>query len=190
MRVISIFALIFSSLCVASGCAYRFGLSERALPGGYTQVAVPVFKNATQDVGIEMYFTNSLIRRFARSQVARVTDKETSPLVLEGMIKKIEVVPGPGVTKDGLPGLPDQSVLTTSYRIVVDANITLRRKSDDKVVWEGSFQNEKVYEAPRIATAIVNSANSTYNHNVRQQTIAALAEEMMAEAHDRMTENF
>lgn len=188
MRTLLLFALIFST----SGCAYRLGLSERALPGGYTQVAIPVFKNASQDVGIEMYFTNAIIRRFARSQVASVTDKEISPLTLEGKIVDIETKPGPAVTKDSrqLSNLPDQAVLTINYSIIIVAEITLRRKSDDKVVWQGTFRNERVYEAPRISTAIVNSANATYNHNVRNQTIALLADEMMAEAHDRMTENF
>lgn len=188
MRTFLLSVLIFST----SACAYRFGLAERALPGGYTQIAVPVFKNLSQDVGIEMYFTNSLIRRFARSQVARVTDKESSPLVLEGTVKKIVTEPGPAVTTDDRQAryLPEQAVLTTNYRLIVTTELTLRRKSDDKVVWTGSFMNERVYEAPRIGTPIVNSANATYNQNVRQQTIASLAEEMMAEAHDRMTENF
>lgn len=188
MRTILLFALIFSTL----SCAYRLGLSERALPGGYTQVAIPVFKNASQDVGIEMFFTNALIRRFSRSQVASVTNKEISPLTLEGNIVKIITEPGPAVTKGPrqFRELPEQVVLTTNYRLIVVAEIILRRKSDDKVVWQGTFNNERTYEAPRIGTAIVNSANATYNHNVRNQTIAVLADEMMAEAHDRMTENF
>jgi hypothetical protein len=183
-------ALILST-SIVSGCAYTFGLSERALPGGYTEVAIPVFKNDTPDVGIEMYFTNALIERFARSQVARVTSKDTSPLLLEGTIEKIDVIPGSAFTHtDGLSTLPDGAVLTTDYRLVVATKITLKRKSDDKVVWEGTFQGEKSYQAPRIGTAVVNSANATYDHSVRMETISAIADEMMAEAHDRITENF
>lgn len=177
---------------LSAGCAYRFGLSDRALPGGYTQVAIPVFKNSTQDVGIELYFTNALIRRFARSQVARVTDKETSPLTIEGVISKIETKPGPAKTNTDsqLPSLPDNAVLTTSYRLVVTTDLTLKRKSDERIIWKSSFQNEIEYFAPQVGTPIVNSVNATYNQSARQQKIAALAEEMMAEAHDRMTENF
>ena len=184
-------AFVFSLVLVnLIGCAYRFGFSERTLPGGYTQVAIPVFKNLTQEVGVEMPFTNALIRRFARSQVARVSDKETSPLTLEGTIRTINVNDGPKVTNPGLITLPNNAVLTTEYRIVVGAHLILRRKSDEKVVWEGSFSSEKVYAAPRIGTPVLNSANATYNHSARMQTISLLAEEMMNEAHDRITENF
>jgi hypothetical protein len=188
VRILLIFALILST----SACAYRFGLSDRALPGGYSQVAIPVFKNSTQEVGIEMYFTNALIRRFGRSEVARVADKDSAPVVLEGTIKKIDTVLGPALTNQPgqLQTLPDNSVLVTSYRLVVTAEVILKRKSDDKIVWQGSFQNEKVYSAPRIGAAIVNSADATYNHSARLQKISELAEEMMTEAHDRITENF
>lgn len=172
------------------GCAYRFGLSERALPGGYTQLAIPVFRNETPDVGIEPYFTNALIRRFARSQVATVTDKESSPLLLLGTLTEIETVHGPAITKKKFDQLPDQAVLTTEYRLIVRSKIVLKRKSDDKILWEGSFQNEKVYQPPRLLGAVVNSANATYNHSARMEVLARLADEMMAEAHDRITENF
>ncbi len=177
---------------MTSGCAYKFGLAERALPGGYTQVAIPMFKNTSTEVGVEPYFTNSLIRRFSRSQVARVTDKETSPLLLLGYIDAIQIVPGPAVTNSSsqLSTLPDQAVLITEYRLIVKSHIVLKRKSDDKVMWQGSFANEKVYAPPRIGGELVNSANATYNQSVKMETIALLAEEMMAEAHDRMTENF
>jgi len=179
-------------LLTLMGCAYSFGLSHRALPGGYTQVAIPVFKNNTQDVGIEMYFTDALVTRFARSQVARVTDKDSAPVILEGTIKEVKTESGPAVTNKpgGLLELPEGAVLTTEYRLKVTAEIRLRRKSDDKIVWEGPFTNEKVYAPPRIGSKVVNSANSTYNHNMRMETISRLAEEMMIEAHDRITENF
>lgn len=177
---------------MSTGCAYHFGLSERALPGGYTQVAIPMFKNQSTEVGVEPYFTNSLIHRFSRSQVARVTEKESSPLVLMGFIDAIQTINGPAVTNKAsqLSNLPDQTVLITEYRLLVKTHIILKRKSDDKIMWQGTFTNEKVYTPPRIGLDIVNSANATYNQSVKMETIAQLAEEMMAEAHDRMTENF
>lgn len=183
---------------LANSCAYNVGLTDRSLPGGYKQVAVPIFKNRTEDVGIEAAFTNAMIRRLNRSQGAQVTNKETAPLVMEGTILKVETTRGAGVAGHGLdftvkseiPRLPDKSVLTSEYRLVVSANIRLRRKSDDKIIWESNFSNERVYSAPRIGTPVVNSANALYNHSARVDTLGFLAEEMMSEAHDRMTENF
>lgn len=167
-------------------------MSERTLPGGYAQVAIPVFRNTTQEPGIEIPFTDAIIRRFARSQVARVSDKESAPLLLEGTITKVITEEGPKVTNSpgGVRKLPDESVITTEYVLRINALLTLRRKSDDKIVWQGSFSNQKVYPAPRVGTPVINSVNATYNHSARMEYIARLAEEMMAEAHDRMTENF
>ncbi|MGE0526300.1 MAG: LptE family protein, partial [Bdellovibrionales bacterium] len=162
-----------------SGCAYRLGLSERALPGGYSEIAIPVFDNRSGDVGIEMYFTNALIRRFARSQVARVVDKEDSPLVLEGAIVKVETIAGPAQTDQELQTLPEGAVLTTEYRVVVHTSIVLRRRSDEKIIWQGGFSNERVYPAPRIGESVLNSANATYNHSARLYEISRLAEDMM-----------
>ncbi len=186
MYLIVVFAFIFS------GCAYRFGLSERALPGGYTQVAIPMFKNRSSEVGIEPFFTNSLIRRFSRSEVARVTEKDSSPLILLGSIEAVQTINGPSINNGSRQAtdLPNQVVLITEYRLLVKTNIVLKRKSDDKIMWQGNFSNQKVYASPRVGSDVINSANATYNQSVKMETISLLADEMMAEAHDRMTENF
>ncbi len=187
---LALISLLITGSLFLSGCAYHFGLSERGLPGGYTQVAVPIFKNKSPEVGIEPFFTNSLIRRFARSQVARVTDKESAPVTLEGTILTVKTFSGAAKPSNELTTLPQDTVITIEYRLVVTISVVLKRKSDEKIIWEGNFANEKVYAPPRLGTAIVNSANATFNQSARMETISRLADEMMAEAHDRITENF
>jgi hypothetical protein len=172
------------------GCAYRFGLTERQLPGGYTQVAIPMFKNMSPEVGIEPLFTNSMITHMERSQAARVVDKDVAPVVLEGTIDSIITSQGAIKDSSNLITLPQDAVLVSDYRLQVNATINLRRKSDDRVIWTGTFTTEKVYQAPQIGTAVVNSADATYNQSARMQTLGLLAEEMMTEAHDRITENY
>lgn len=141
---------------------------------------------------MEVPFTNALVREFARSKVARISDRESAPMILEGRITNITTNPGAAVTnKPGqLTTLPNDAVLTTEYRLVVKTDMLLRRKSDEKIIWEGSFSNEIVYSAPRIGQAVVNSANANYNQSVRFEKLSRLADEMMSEAHDRITENF
>ncbi len=173
-----------------SGCAYRFGLSERTLPGGYTQIAIPIFKNRTSEVGIEPAFTNALIRRFGRSKVARVTDLESAPVVLEGTIVALKTRGDSPVNNREITTLPSDTVLMRQYRLEVTSEIILRRKSDDRVIWQGSFTNEEVYSPPRIGTAVVNSANATYNQSARMEFLSRLADDMMAEAHDQITDDF
>lgn len=181
--------LVFlSTLFLATSCAYKWGFGDRALPGGYRELAIPMFENESKEPGLEVDFTNSLINRFERSKVALVRDKDHSPLVLRGTITSVDVARGLGASNIGK--LPERAVLSTEYRLTVGADIQLVRQSDQKVIWAGTFSRSKVYMAPRIGTPVVNSANALYNDSIRRETLRNLAQEMMLEAHDRMTESF
>lgn len=173
-----------------AGCAYQWGSSERSLPGGYRQISIPVFANATQEVGIEVDFTNALIREFERSKVARVVNDQTAAVRLEGNVESLNLVADAPAKEEEITALPKDTAYFTQYRIFARTRLRLRRLSDQAVVWEGTFSNEKVYPTPRIGSAVVNSANALYNQSVRRDTVGSLAREMMEEAHDRMTENF
>lgn len=192
------FSVIYSFLLfvvlTSTGCAYRFGYVQRDLPGGYKQVAIPVFKNATQEVGLETFFTNALIRQFNRSQVAKVADKQQSPVTIHGQVKKItyrqtSTVDGNKADENKI-NIPKNTVLAVEYRVLVDAEVILQRNSDNKILWQGTFNNESVYAAPQVGMAIANSVNPLYNHSARMELFETAARDMMAEAHDRMTENF
>ncbi|OFZ18238.1 MAG: hypothetical protein A2Z20_12015 [Bdellovibrionales bacterium RBG_16_40_8] len=188
------YILSFIGFMVISGCAYRFGYVQRDLPEGYKQIAIPVFKNMTQEVSIERFFTNELIHQFGRSQVANVVSVADAPATIEGRITDIKYVPGGQVngnkSSENKIGIPRNSVLTVEYRVLVNADIVLRRNSDQKVLWQGSFSNESVYAAPQVGLNVVNSVNALYNNSARINLIEHMAHDMMAEAHDRMTENF
>lgn len=193
MRCLRHFPIIaFWAACVTLGsaCAYTGGFGNRALPGGYSLVSVPVFRNQTIEAGGEVYFTNALIRELERSKVVKIVSKSDAQATVEGVVENIAFVPGS--KSEAAPGnsLPAQTVLTTSYSVRVTTRITLRRNSDQVVLWTNVFEGERSYNAPQITLPGVNSANATYNHSARHQTIAALALDMMAEAHDRLTENF
>lgn len=188
-------------LLMSVSCSYQWGYRGRAVPGGYKQVAIPIFKNRTPQVGLETDFTDSLVREFERSQVARVTSKSLAPVRIDGVIEKLEIINGAGIagpaaTPNAVPTstpanpLPSDAVLITQYSLKVRLKLQVRRQSDEKVLWEGAFEDQMNYQAPRIGEPIVNSADATYNESARRQTLSALADEMMSDAHDRMTENF
>ncbi len=188
MRRLLFLFILFANV----SCAYRWGFRERAVPGGYRQVAVPIFKNKTQEVGIENDFTNALIRQFERSQVAHIASKDVAPVRIDGTIETLVISGGAGGLQGGTANnpLPTDAVLRTEYKVVVMTRIQVRRQSDEKIIWEGAFSDQKNYQAPRIGEPIVNSANATYNQSMRHFTVTQLAEEMMSDAHDRITENF
>jgi hypothetical protein len=174
-----------------SSCAYKIGTAERTLPGGYRQLAIPIFINKTQEVGIEVPLTNAIIREFEQSQIAEVVSGSMAPVRLEGTIEDIKYDSRSAATKEPeLPTLPTDAVLSTSYQVVIGVVLKLRRTSDGAIIWQGEVRREKVYNSPRIGLPVVNSANALYNQSARRLTNSNLAGEMMEEAHDRMTENF
>lgn len=184
--------MLFCFLLVLPSCAYRLGDGPRALPDGYDRVAIPVFANKTDEVGIEIYFTNALIREFSRSKIARVVSHGEAPVTILGSIEKLTLTPTSQVASGNSSGvnLPDGAVLTTEYRLNLKAKVSLKRNSDLKILWSQDFDNEKVFPAAQIGSQFINSANPLYNHSAVHQNVANLAQLMMYEAYSRMTERF
>lgn len=187
IKISIVFSLI---LTLVTGCAYQLGTSNRGVPGGFRTVAIPVFKNRSQEVGVEVPFTNALKLEFERTHSARVVDERDSEVIVEGAIDSIDYRPIASQTSAGLPTLPAGAVLATSYLIDVTSTMTLRQKSNGKVLWTGQVKQQKTYTAPQVATSVVNSVNPLYNLSSRRANLDVMATDMMTEAHDRMTENF
>jgi len=206
MRYIYIITLI---AVLSTSCAYNFSGVKRKLPGGHDRIFVPIFKNSSIEPGIEVYFTNAFIREFNRSRAAKITDKADAQVKIEGIIDVLNYesaapdrsareldADGNETINRNLPieslsrNLPYGSVLTTEYRIRIETFFVIRRIADNKVIWKGRFKGEKSYAAPQVGSAIVNTVNPLYNHSARHQNIALIAEDMMSEAHDRITVYF
>ena len=179
--------LIF--LLALAGCAYRWGSSDRTLPGGYRQVHIPIFKNYTPEPGIEVDFTNAIRQEFERSRVARISDSSRSEVELVGEISALNYVPQAPVQGNTVTQ-PTGTVMATAYDIRLAVKITLKRKSDGAVLWSSDFVSSRSYIAPQVTVPVVNTVNPLYNLSARRQNIQILSQSMMAEAHDRMTENF
>jgi hypothetical protein len=206
LKKTSLFGILLLNFCVlTSGCAYRLGSPDRTLPGGYKQISIPMFKNLSQEVGIEVYYTNSLIQEFERSKIARVVDPNLAEAVIEGEIESVTYTPsgqnqglttppGPNPPStagtNNAPVLPTGTVLAAQYQILVTVKITVKRNSDKSILWTGSFNGERTYIAPQVLNAVINTVNPLYNLSARRQNIQVLSGEMMQEAHNRITENF
>lgn len=184
--------LIGFLLLINSACAYHFGSVKRNIPGAYDRVAVPIFKNSTPEVGVEAYFTKSMIEEIERGHIASVVGKDDAQVVIEGQIVKIDYVPGATIVRDSksFPSMPEDTALIKGYSIVATSRIQVRRKSDQKIIWVGDFLGEQPYPAPQITKANESSINPLYNHSSRHQNLEVMAKDMMAEAYSRMTENF
>lgn len=143
-------------------------------------------------MGAEVFFTNAINQQFSRSKVAQVVPQKAAPIVLEGSVDEIRFVSVSQAksSEDLFKKLPVNTILTTNYRIYVIVNLKLKRLSDNKILWAGQFKTERDYLAPQLESNVINSANALYNSSARRQNLKLMAEQLMIEAHDRMTENF
>ncbi len=180
-------------LLIAVGCSYRFGSSGRKIPGGYTLVSVPVFQNKTKTVGIEAFFTRSMIDEIERSRLGQVTDREESQVIIEGTLNSVELIKGSEVSRDtggNFAELPEGATLAREYRVIVRSTILLRKTSDMSVLWTSSFTGERRYPAAIVTRQVINTVNPLYNQNAQIESIRIVARDLVAEAFEQMTENF
>jgi hypothetical protein len=180
--------LVLSTLLTS--CAYQVGFTNRALPHGYKQVYIPVFKNYTQEPGIELDFTNSLRTELERSRVARMTDPGLAEVELIGEISDLIYMPENPQSSSTSSTLPTGTVLASAYDIRLNVKLSLKKRSDGSTIWTSQFNSDKKYNAPRVTMAGINTVNPLYNLSARRQQIQIMSETMMAEAYERMTENF
>ena len=185
-KLILVFVLSITSV----GCGYRFGHVDRRLPGGFHRVAIPMFTNSSMEVNVENQFTNALRLEFERSKIAQIVPAKDAQAVIYGKIDSLEVEIDPNSRVQELAYSPTHTVLSTQYRVRMTISLVLKQKDNGKVFWSGKVTNEKVYSAAQVTLAGLNSANPLYNQSAKIENIAALARDMMAEGHDRITENF
>jgi hypothetical protein len=184
-RSLAVLATVF-----VMGCGYSFGPKDRSIPGGFKKIAIPIFKNKSQEVGAELSFTNSLLQEFQRSKVADVVPESLAEVIVRGEITNIKYTGQGSLIAGGNNTLPLDTVLSTEYLINLEVSVTLIRVYDGKILWQSGFRGEKTYSAPQITRAGLNSANPLYNLSSRRQNIDLMAQDLMAEAYGRITENF
>lgn len=172
---------------VISGCAYRWGMPDKAMPGLYRQVHVPIFYNKSQEPQIEVFYTNSLVSEIERSKAAQIVDQFSAPVYLAGTILSVDYLPA-GRREGG--DLPPGTILASQYRILVQVHLELIRTFDKKVIWSTGLSGERTYVAPQVTQPLVNTVNPIYNQSARRIHLELLSQQMMSEAVSLMLANF
>lgn len=182
--------IMLGLLLINSACVYNWGHGDRALPDGYKSVFVEIFDNKTQEVGVEIDFTNAMIKEIERSGFAVVTDKHSAELILSGSILSVTFTGSASATGSGaFPDNPTAS-LFTNYVFNAMTTIKVRRSSDNKVIWTTNVTGTSNYQSSNLTQAGLRSSNPLYNQSSRKQTAKIVAKNMMTEAFDRLTETF
>lgn len=184
-------------------CGYNWGHSTRELPGGHKTIYVEIFENQTQEPGVEHNFTQALIKELERSGFAIVTTKDQAELVVQGSIISLSHSGGGSdrnfESKD-FSRAPNGAITSTSnkyrasfytsYNLKVVTNLQVYRSRDKQLIWQTALTGGRAYNGALLLKQGVRSSNVLYNQSRKKQTIALIAEDMMGEAFDQLTENF
>lgn len=119
-------------LMLTAGCGFHvmsFGKAD-SLTGDVKSVAVPFFVNDTKRTGIEVTLTTALIDEL--STTVHVVSDGTEEGIVTGFIKEYTLTPI-SYTNNDVVGV---------YRLSVLMAVTLKRKSDDELLWEDRFLSD------------------------------------------------
>ena len=177
---------------LGSGCAYKLSSQTSSLPGNVKVIQIPLFKNDSNEVGVETYFTNALKTEAIRSKIVQVKNDESDvEAVLQGRIRDITVIADESVIEaKNTSYLPTENVLATQYKVTATIVLELKRRNSTDLLYSGQFVQTLNYSAPQITLPVINTANSLYNESAKRQTLDAISKELMQAAFDRMVEDF
>ncbi len=159
-------------LTLAAACGYSFRGGMNNLPPDVRTVAIPVFKNVTQELRIESTFTDEVLFQFTRSQMLRVVDVGEADAVLRGTIMR--------VAEEDVALQADQT--SRERRVTVTLAARLVRRSNGQVLWEDpGMQRNRSFTV---------TGNVLADERNKQVAIGEVARAMAQTLHDRVFENF
>jgi len=115
---------------LAGGCGYTIGGN---LPPHVKTVAVPVFKNLTQEPGIESVITAAIVTSFGNSGRVRVVPVDRADSIIEG-----EIV---AYTVDSIGY--DTGLNAQQFRLWVTLNVKFRDLTNNTMLWEQQGLRER-----------------------------------------------
>src|SRR6266498_4388784 len=121
---------LFLLSVLVGGCGYSLGGN---LPPHVKTVAVPIFKNLTQQPAIENVITSAVVNAFANGGRLKVVPVEQADSILEG-----EIV---GYTVDSIAF--DSSINAQVFRLRVTVNIQFRDVRNNTMLWRQEGLEER-----------------------------------------------
>jgi len=171
VKKVSVAGILILAMMVTA-CGYQFRGKQNNLPSDVRSIAIPVFKNSTNEIRIEQIFTDAVIFQFTRSQMVRVVSEGQADAILSGKVYKVEITDVALTSGD----------TSRQRRITIWVSASLVRKKDGKMLWQDKalWQNRTYDVAGTPQATEIN----------KRQAITELATQMAQTLHDRVFENF
>jgi len=162
-------------LTLLSSCGYHLTGRGGVIPEGATNIAVPVFFNATNEPYVDVDVTQAVVEEFLTDGRLQVVDLEHADLVLRGRIAKYEAI----------PVSYNQALYVQQYqvRMVVDASLQdLRTK---KILWQ-----EKGIESIYLSQYSVAIGNIEATRVAKEAAIKKTSQDIAWTLRSRVLEGF
>jgi len=133
-----------AALALATGCGYSF---KGNLPGHVKSVAVPTFKNKTQQPAVESTITAAVINAFVTSGKLKVVSLDEADSILEGEVTGYNVV---SVSVDN-------RINVRQYRLVVTMNLQFRDVREGSMLFrQEGLQEQADFSVPFEVAGTIN----------------------------------
>ena len=167
---------VLVTLLLLSSCGYRLAGTHPYVPGGIESVSVQAFDNNSREFGLGKTLAFALEREFYRRGALEVHDDSSAgDAVITGTIRDFRTYPVAFDVED--------EALQYEAELIVD--VSLERKSDGQVLWQGLG----VYAVePYAATdrVVVTSSSQFQQGTLNASNLEQLTEIQLAETQRRL----
>ena len=136
---------IVVTLALAAGCGYS---TKGNLPAHIKSVAVPTFKNRTQEPAVESTITSAVINAFVTSGRLKVVSADQADSILEGEVIGYDIV----------SVAVDNRINVRQYRLVVTMNLQFRDVRQSTMLFrQEGLQERADFTVPSAVTGTINA---------------------------------
>lgn len=182
--------LILFTLLLFGGCGYSIQSNLRPEFSQNGGIVVPVFKNETDETGVERIFTNALIREMKSRGGTVLSDRAHSGTEFRGTITSISYVPT-GTSDAGFKGLQSYRQLPSEISIQAEVRVDLVDLTTKKSLFSGKFSGFRRlpmpldrtydYEAPSAIGLITTSMIESQYPGIARDIMRDIYDAMLAE---------
>lgn len=172
MKKIIPIALLMLLLGGLSACGYSFRHQQSNLPPEIKTIAIPMFGNETNEVGMEGLVTEQIRYQFSNSQILKLAARADADAVMIGSITSIS---------------SDDITLTTRTtseyrRVSIAITVKVVRSDNGKLLYRGSASQSRNY--------FISANDNTSTEQARREALRLAARDMGQVVHDGVLQNF
>lgn len=179
----AVLGLLFA--LAATGCGYHFSGGGEGIPEDVQTVFLEVFVNRSPDVGMEQEIASALRSEFHQRGRLQIVDRiDQADAVLSGVIRSV----------DNRAVSVNRHDEVLQYELTLVADMTLRRRTPDEVLWQ--VRRNKLFElyagsrAAVVTTASEFKTGTLNSDDVRRLSDIHLTETLSRQAREKLVTRF